>query len=114
MTYSEAMAEIGRWGAQEADRDRALRRAYADLGLSPGTDVKLPGTPGSRRTSAQRDDMRIVELRRPWVALVYRDEGVYAVCGESESDVVDGVPPARQGPNGPIDSVRWLRTGGVS
>jgi hypothetical protein len=90
-----------------------LAAAYAALGLRRGTDVQLPLPRGCSPTSDVRDEMRLIELGRPWVALVRRDghplPARYVVAGDTRDDVLRRVPRARLGPNGPIDEMVWLR-----
>lgn len=95
--------------------EKALRRAYKDLCLRYGVHVRLPLPPGSHPTCEVRDALRLVELRRPYVVLFRRDgyphDSVWVVAAESEDHVWPLLPALRPGPNGPIDSVTWLRRG---
>jgi hypothetical protein len=55
--------------------------------------------------------MRLVELRRPYVALITLDGRLpFVVAGDSRQEVRKCAGfRSRLGPNGPIDSFTWLR-----
>ena len=114
MTYTEAVLAMHRAIREAAELHANLRAAYAVLGVRYGTDVRLPVEPGCSPTEPVRDELRLGELRRPYVARVDRD-GLpgrsWIVCGDTEDDVLARVPAERPGPNGPIEGHGWLRYG---
>lgn len=104
-TPTQTKAEI------EREQER-LARAAEQLGLSPRIDVAL-GI-GESPTWEERRTRYAIELERAFVALVSRYEHrPFVVCGDSRSEVESRLAlfPVRQGPNGPLDSIEWLREG---
>lgn len=86
----------------------ARSAAFSELGVRP-MDVRLAGKPvGWYPTYNQKMELELQELCRPWVLLWLRDGyPPVLLCGNSEAEC--HTTPARPGPNGPIDCVRWLR-----
>jgi hypothetical protein len=116
MTHDEAIESLRREGAADKDLSDQLAEAYRRLGIRNGLTVRLPGDGCSTRRV--RDRLRLIELRRPWIGLVIRDGhpmGVsLLIAGDTREDVLRDIQPCRLGPNGPIDTVEWLRAPEVS
>jgi hypothetical protein len=80
------------------------------------TEIVLPVEDSCGLLRDERIALQNVELGRPWRAVIYRDGGpgvALVLCGETEADVraLASRWPHRPGPNGPIDSMRWIRRG---
>jgi len=112
MTYDEAVGALRASAKNDAILEAEYAAAYAALGVRMGLDVALPIPKGSSPTWEDTIKLRLRELRRPCVALVYRDGlpgTCWLVCGDTLSGVEARCPAVRMGPNGPVDHVDWIR-----